>query len=395
MERGQRPRFELRLSTTASSQTQSRVGSSAFATNNATFLARAAHRTCLVSFGSKKTVIRAGFGIYYALLDNLSYRLDQNRHTTPVVAVEEHRRSRPSRPTANYRRASKTRFPSGVDPNLKTPTMESYSLKIEQQIAPNTTLSVGYIGSHGYHELLSVDAEPADSDDLPGVALPCRLSRGAIFYPTNAPLANHAFWNSTHWISQGISSYNGLEVDVNHRISHGLQFRGVYTYSKSLDDGDSMNTSVATNSPAFVANPLRPMADYGRASFDIAHVGVINATYDLPLGRGTASNELVKSRVELADQRDRNHAVRLALHAAALLQPIERRRHPQSGPSFAGIPTSAGPVILGGPNRYFNPGCFHPAAHGTYGNVGRNVLQGPNRSKPIFRSPRESCLPSG
>ncbi len=45
-------------------------------------------------------------------------------------------------------------------------------------------------------------------------------------------------------------------MDVNHRFSHGLQFRGVYTFSKSLDDGDSMNTSVATNSPAFAANPL-------------------------------------------------------------------------------------------------------------------------------------------
>ena len=65
--------------------------------------------------------------------------------------------------------------------------------------------------------------------------------------------------NTTHWLSEGVSSYNGLEVDVNHRFSHGLQFRGVYTFAKALDDGDSMNTSVATNSPAFVSNPLDPL----------------------------------------------------------------------------------------------------------------------------------------
>ena len=39
-------------------------------------------------FGSKKTVIRAGFGLYYALVDNLSYRLDQNGPFNPVYAAK-------------------------------------------------------------------------------------------------------------------------------------------------------------------------------------------------------------------------------------------------------------------------------------------------------------------
>ena len=102
-----------------------------------------------------------------------------------------------------------------------------------------------------------------------------RLARRAtsrnLLIPDVDALANPALANSTTWFSEGISSYNGLEVDVNQRLSHGLQFRGVYTFSKGLDDGDNMNTSIATNSPAFTANPLDPMADYGRASFDIRH----------------------------------------------------------------------------------------------------------------------------
>jgi hypothetical protein len=112
-----------------------------------------------------------------------------------------------------------------------------------------------------------------------------------IYHQTGAPLANNAVWNSTHWFSQGISSYHGLEIDVNRRFARGLQFRGVYTFAKSLDDGDNMNTSVATNSPAFVANPLQPKADYGRASFDVRHSAVINATYDLPFGGTNLSND--------------------------------------------------------------------------------------------------------
>ena len=84
---------------------------------------------------------------------------------------------------------------------------------------------------------------------------------------------------------------------MNQRFSHGLQFRGVYTFSKALDDGDNMNTSIATNSPAFVANPLNPIADYGRASFDIRNTGVINATYDLPFARRNADGNAWVNRL--------------------------------------------------------------------------------------------------
>jgi hypothetical protein len=40
-------------------------------------------------------------------------------------------------------------------------------------------------------------------------------------------------------------------------------------------------------------------------------------------------------------------------------------------------PNFTGPVILGGPNRYFNPNAFIQPLAGTYGNAGRNILQGP------------------
>src|SRR5882724_1183476 len=131
-------------------------------------------------------------------------------------------------------------------------------LKVEQQLSPNSSLGISYIGSHGYHELLSVDANLPALTICPASPCPAGYPAGTFYYPPNAPLANNAVWNTTHWFSQGISSYHGLEVDVNRRLARGLQFRGVYTFSKALDDGDNVNTSVATNSPAFVANPLQP-----------------------------------------------------------------------------------------------------------------------------------------
>ena len=194
-----------------------------------------------------------------------------------------------------------------MQPDLLTPTVESWSLKIEQQIAPNTSLGLSYIGSHGYHELLSVDANLPIPTICPESPCPSSYPVGIAYYSSGAALQNNAVLNTTQWFSEGFSSYHGLEVDVNHRFSHGLQFRGVYSFSKALDDGDNMNTSVATNSPAFVANPLSPATDYGRASFDVRHSGVVNAMYDIPFGTNPNSHNstwVEKSFRQLAGQRD-------------------------------------------------------------------------------------------
>src|SRR6266436_10081969 len=107
--------------------TQPLVGSSALAVNNAKFLPAPRVAAAWSPFASKKTVIRAGFGLYDALLDNLSYRLDQNGPFNSVFAVKNIAFSSIA-PNALY--AGAKVIPSGVQPNLKTPTVESWSLKI-------------------------------------------------------------------------------------------------------------------------------------------------------------------------------------------------------------------------------------------------------------------------
>jgi Carboxypeptidase regulatory-like domain len=354
---------------------QPALGSSALAVNNAKFLPAPRLSLAWAPFASKKTVIRAGVGVYYALLDNLSYRLDQNPPYNTVYAVKNIPFSSIA-PGKTY--AGAKVIPSGVQPNLQTPTVESYTFKIEQQIAPNTVLSVGYIGSHGYHELLSLDTNLPVPTICPASPCPTGYPAGAYYFPANARLANNSVWNTTDWFSEGVSSYNGLEVDINHRIARGLQFRGAYTFAKALDDGDNMNTSVATNSPAFVANPLQPTADYGRASFDVRHSAVINATYDLPFGRSVLRRRAWLNRLIEDWQLSGIETIQSGLPFTPQLSynpsndgDTRNPVRPSWNPAFAG------PLILGLPGKYFNPNSFVQPLPGTYGNVGRNVLQGP------------------
>jgi hypothetical protein len=168
---------------------------------------------------------------------------------------------------------------------------------------------------------------------------------------------------------------------VNHRFSSGFQLRGVYTFSKSLDDGGTLNTSVGTNTPAFVMFPLNPKLDWGRSPFDVRHLAVLNGMYELPFGTG--------KRLVLTQSRFWNRFVSGWSAGGVVTLQSGFPFTPQLGfnPSNNGDtrnpvrpswnPAFSGPVILGGVSQYFNPNAFTVPTAGTYGNVGRDVLAGP------------------
>src|SRR5260370_33495874 len=119
--------------------------------------------------------MRAGFGMYNALQDALGYRTDQNAPFNPVCSAGSAPKafpvsSLPIDPTAPPPTGSRL-VPGGVQPDMKTPTLISWSLRVQQEVSPNTSLAVGYVGSHGYHELIGVDANQPSPVICP--ASPC------------------------------------------------------------------------------------------------------------------------------------------------------------------------------------------------------------------------------
>src|SRR5215472_14626463 len=274
-----------------------RIASSAFTVNNAKFLP-APRIGVAYSLYPGKTVIRAGFGMHYELQDALGYRMDQNAPFNPVYSIANLPVAKlPINPAAPV--PSKALLvPGGVQPDMSMPTLISYSLGIEQELTPNTTLTLRYVGSHGYHEVVGIDANTPYPTICPASPCPAAypskfpvglvgtpVPAGSFYIPVGRPRQNPTLANTWTWFSWGDSSYNALQVDVNRRFSNGLSFRGVYTWSKALDDGDSLNQTTAGNAPGLISNPYDIKADWGPATYDVRNVGVVSVVYDLPFGR--------------------------------------------------------------------------------------------------------------
>ena len=373
------------------------IGSSPFTSNNAKFLAQPRIGVAWSPLG-ERTVIRAGFGMYNDLQDALGYRMDQNGPFNPAYAVSAVPVTNLPEPLSPVAPGAKP-APGGVQPNLKTPTLISYSLRVQRELTPNTSLSVGYVGSHGYHELIGVDtnepapvicpnaacptAFPTGFGALTGTAVPA----GTYFTPAacsaTVTTCNFSLANPWSWFSLGTSSYNALQLDVNHRFSKGLSLRGVYTWSRAIDDGDSVNATTANNAPALASNPFNLAADKGLATYNANDAAVISAIYQLPFGHGRAfANNLAGWADRLAGGWSVNSIVTVqsGLPFTPQLSYNPSRNGDTKNPVRPFInPAFTGNVVPGTVTEWFDPTAFiaPPNNSGFYGNAGRDTLIGP------------------
>jgi hypothetical protein len=392
---------------------QPRVANSVFTTNNQKFLPEPRIGLAWSPLTSK-TVFRAGFGMYNELQDALGYRTDQNAPFNPTYSISSLPvSSLPIDPAAPVPVKAKL-VPGGVQPDMKSPTLISWSLRVQQELSPNTSLTIGYIGSHGYHEIIGIDANEPFPTICPASPCPATypgnfpaplagspIPAGTFYIPFVAPAtprANNTLANTWTWFSRGDSNYNALQLDLNRRFSHGLSLRGVYTWSKALDNGDSLNATAAGNAPGLVSNPFDLHADYGLATYDVRNVAVINAVYSLPFGKGQAlANSLSGWGNTLVSGWSVNSIV--TLQDGFPFTPQLSYNPSNNGDTRNPVrpfvnPNFTGPVILGKPNQWFDPNAFlaPPANSGFYGDARRDTLIGPGLATWDFSTLKETSL---
>ncbi len=359
----QQGRAGIYLFSNGAINTNPTVQSSALTDNRGLFLPEPRLGAAWDVFGNGRTSIRASAGLHHSLLDALDYRLDQAAPFNTTLAYSGTTVTSPATGTVSI-------SPSTVQTDVATPALVSYTLRIEQRLAPATALSVGYIGSHSYHQILSGDLNEPAFTTRPD---------GTIYYPTTTK-PNPALANTTSWFSSGVGNYNALVVDLRHDLAHGMRFRVNDTWSKNLDDGSAWNTSVSANTPAFVSVPSLPDLDYGPASTDVRNSAAVNASWDLPSssrmshlasrfsnGWTLAAIANLQSGFPFSPQLGYNPT-----GSGDTRNPVR----PNINPNFTGSLYTHGSTSARA-QRFFNPNAFLAPAYGTVGNLGRDTLTGP------------------
>jgi hypothetical protein len=173
--------------------------------------------------------------------------------------------------------------PFAINPNFDNAYAQDWNLTIQRQITSNLGVEVAYVGVKGTHLQLAENInQPFVNGGFYGTTRPFPTLRqtspvlpAQCTAPSSCPLGNFSGGGQVN--SAGNSHYNALWATVNKHFSHGLQFQGSYTFSKSLD-----YNSLSTGESLIIQNAYNPRGDYGLSEFDVRHRFVISGFYELP-----------------------------------------------------------------------------------------------------------------
>jgi hypothetical protein len=154
-------------------------------------------------------------------------------------------------------------------------------LNVQDELHEGWLLEVGYVGTRGTHLVRQRSLNQA----LPASANnPIRKVTNNTLenIPLRVPIPGVPPDSLVNMESEGNSWYNGLEVSLTKRLSHGFQFLSSYTFSKILDsDGADINSTSSGNGLT-LGDQNSPRQRWGRASFDRTHRFVFSETWNLP-----------------------------------------------------------------------------------------------------------------
>jgi hypothetical protein len=320
--------------------------------------------------GDGRTAVRGGYGLYYATNSSQNLIVTvTNPPQTPRVVYQN-----PTFPNPPFERA----FGLSIRPvqwDIETPSIHVWNVNVQREVGAQMAITLGYAGSRGLHLLRSNDLN---------TAVPAIGADGLPFFPANAPRRNNAWTTIEAKTSDGDSWYSAVIVDARRRFSNGWSVQGSYTWSDSEDTTQASTFfSDATNGTTSAFPEFIPNYNRGPSDFNVRHNFVANATWDLPWGRGLtgATGALLSGwRVSaIGTYRSgypltvfvQNNRSRSAWQPS--LGPGIGRDRPSYAPGFSGEN-----AVTGDPNQWLNPEAFVLQPAGTFGNVGRGDLEGPD-----------------
>jgi hypothetical protein len=291
-------------------------------------------------FGSGKTVVRGGFGIYY---DQPTTNVVTNMGSNPPFSSSVNNTSNISLSNPFAAPPTGGSAINAIDPNFRDAMVLSYNVNVQHEAA-GILFQAAYVGSEGHHLRIFGDW----NQGISGV----RPISGFSSITTQQSVSN--------------SNYNGLWLSANRRLTRNLTFNTSYTFSKSVD-----NNSVGSSNPQ--AQDYRNLrAERGLSDFDARNRFVLSSIYLLPLqGEGAFLSHLAEgwSVSPIVNLQSGNPF-------SAIIQVTDTRGSLEAFNRPFLVPGV--PLILPNPspNQWINPASFVRQSTG-FGDAGRNILTGP------------------
>jgi hypothetical protein len=260
-------------------------------------------------FGKGKTIIRAGWGIFYDSLyhsqfltnsvSNSSYAYGPFLNPFGPAAVTLITSLATPTLTAGVPIFAAPTAPSGdittVDRRLRTPYLYNFNLNIEQQLTSKVALQVGYVGSAGHRLLRFRDINQPSQGAITAADIACagagnQLGSGCVSVPrvfTVVPKSNTGVFYINQIESSAKSYYHSLQTSLHVNGWHGLTTAANFVWSHSID--------TASDGVDFIPNgsqpndSTRPKLEKGNSNFDLRRRFTWSYVYEFPNRKGSWS----------------------------------------------------------------------------------------------------------
>lgn len=342
-------------------------------------------------FGGGRVAVRGGFGIFtdLPLVNVLSIPA---LRTAPFFARGSVSGLEPGDfPTRGFDKLNALRQDTILDADILEPNPDSayvmqYNLNIQTEVARNTVLTVGYVGSRGV-KLLRITEDA-------NLAFPVIRDDGRLFFPAGQDKRNPDFGRIGLRQWDGSSFYNAFQAGLNRRFTDKLRIQASLTLAKSVDDASTTFSSNQFGNT--VNNPFFEIRELNRGLSDF-HTGaafVLNGAYELPNAfQGPAGQLLNGWKLGVIFNYTSGTPVTATI-GADRARTLTLRRGSLEGqrPDLVGTENNAR-AESGDKTLIFDNSAFAVPEPGVLGNLGRNTIIGPGLRSTDFSLTKNFELP--